>query len=113
MLLGQLTCSTLIDQFGLFGARQVKLSAARLVSLLVIAAGDLVMLLWAGSSAGEGNTSTLLAVLTYFLSGFSMVFARISNARLAEKSGLGFSTVMNYVTGLAGSFLIFACMGLH
>ena len=28
MLLGQLTCSTLIDQFGLFGARQVKLSAA-------------------------------------------------------------------------------------
>lgn len=113
MLLGQLTCSTLIDQFGLFGARQVKLSAARLVSLLVIAAGDLVMLLWAGSSAGEGNASTLLAVLTSFLSGFSMVFARISNARLAEKSGLGFSTVMNYVTGLAGSFLIFACMGLH
>ena len=43
MLLGQLTCSTLIDQFGLFGARQVKLSAARLVSLLAPSAEGAVM----------------------------------------------------------------------
>lgn len=113
MLLGQLVCSTLIDQFGLFGTKQVKLSAARLVSLLVIATGDIVMLLRAADSAVEGGTPVWLAVLVSFLSGFSMVFARISNARLAERSSLGYSTVMNYVTGLTGSFIVFACLGLQ
>ena len=38
-----------------------------------------------------------------------MVLARISNARLAQRAGLGYSTVMNYVTGLSGSLLIYLC----
>lgn len=113
MLLGQLTCSTIIDQFGLFGTRVTKLTLPRLASLGVIAAGDLVMLLWAGEQAAEGGVPAWLAVLVSFLAGFAMVTARISNARLAGCAGLGYSTVMNYVTGLAGSLLIFACMGLH
>lgn len=110
MLLGQLTCSTVIDQFGLFGARTVKLSWSRAVSLAVIAAGDLIMLLWAAGTATEGGAPVWLAVLVSLLSGFSMVLARISNARLAERAGLGYSTIMNYVTGLSGSLLIYLCM---
>lgn len=110
MLLGQLTCSTIIDQFGLLGARRVPLTWARGLSLAVIALGDLVMLLWAGAETG-GSGSALLAIAVSFLSGFSMVLARISNARLAQRAGLGYSTVMNYVTGLGGSLLIFALTG--
>ena len=93
MLLGQLICSTIIDQFGLLGARTVRLSWGRALSLGVIAIGDLVMLLWAAGTATEGGAPVWLAVLVSILSGFSMVLARISNARLAERSGLGYSTV--------------------
>lgn len=111
MLLGQLICSTIIDQFGLLGARTVRLSWGRALSLGVIAIGDLVMLLWTAGAATEGGAPVWLAVLVSILSGFSMVLARISNARLAERSGLGYSTVMNYVTGLSGSLLIYLCLG--
>lgn len=111
MLLGQLICSTIIDQFGLLGARTVRLSWGRALSLGVIAIGDLVMLLWTAGTATEGGAPVWLAVLVSILSGFSMVLARISNARLAERSGLGYSTVMNYVTGLSGSLLIYLCLG--
>ena len=110
MLLGQLTCSTIIDQFGLLGARRVPLTWGRGLSLAVIALGDVVMLLWAGTESG-GSGSALLAIAVSFLSGFSMVLARISNARLAQHAGLGYSTVMNYVTGLGGSLLVFALTG--
>lgn len=110
MLLGQLTCSTIIDQFGLLGARRVPLTWGRGLSLAVIALGDVVMLLWAGTETG-GSVSALLAIAVSFLSGFSMVLARISNARLAQHAGLGYSTVMNYVTGLGGSLLVFALTG--
>lgn len=110
MLLGQLTCSTIIDQFGLLGARRVPLTWGRGLSLAVIALGDVVMLLWAGTETG-GSGSALLAIAVSFLSGFSMVLARISNARLAQHAGLGYSTVMNYVTGLGGSLLVFALTG--
>ena len=55
MLLGQLICSTIIDQFGLLGARTVRLSWGRALSLGVIAIGDLVMLLWAAGTATEGG----------------------------------------------------------
>lgn len=113
MLLGQLICSTIIDQFGLLGARTVRLSWGRAASLIVIAAGDLIMLLWTAGAAAEGGTPVWLAVLVSILSGFSMVLARISNARLAERSGLGYSTVMNYVTGLSGSLLICLLMGMR
>lgn len=113
MLLGQLICSTIIDQFGLLGARTVRLSWGRAASLIVIAAGDLIMLLWTAGAAAEGGTPVWLAVLVSILSGFSMVLARISNARLAERSGLGHSTVMNYVTGLSGSLLIYLLMGMQ
>ena len=109
MLLGQLICSTIIDQFGLFGSRKVKLSLGRAASLAVIAAGDFIMLLWSSGAAAGGGTPVWLAVAVSILSGFSMVLARISNARLAQQAGLGYSTVMNYVTGLSGSLLIFLC----
>lgn len=109
MLLGQLICSTIIDQFGLLGSRTVKLSWGRAVSLAVIAVGDLLMLLWPSATVAEGGAPVWLAVLVSILSGFSMVLARISNARLAQRAGLGYSTVMNYVTGLSGSLLIYLC----
>lgn len=109
MLLGQLICSAIIDQFGLFGSRKVKLSRGRAASLAVIAAGDFTMLLWSAGTATEGGAPVWLAVLVSLLSGFSMVLARISNARLAQRAGVGYSTVMNYVTGLSGSLLIYLC----
>ena len=67
------------------------------------------MLLLSGEGLGRGSA---IAALVSFLSGCTMVFARMANASLATKCGVGFSTVMNYVTGLAGSVLVFLCLGL-
>ena len=53
----------------------------------------------------------MLAALLSFLSGWSMVLSRMANASLAKTSGTGFSTLMNYVTGLTGSLLLFTLIG--
>ena len=48
-----------------------------------------------------------------FLSGWTMIFARMANAALATSCGVGYSTVMNYVTGLMGSLAVFAATGFR
>lgn len=45
-LLGQLVCSMIFDQFGLWGFAKRKFKPARALSLALIAAGVGVMLLW-------------------------------------------------------------------
>lgn len=52
-----------------------------------------------------------MAVLLTFFSGFTIVLARITNAKLGERSGLVFSSLMNYVVGLLGSLLLYFIAG--
>ncbi|MGN0778970.1 MAG: DMT family transporter [Aristaeellaceae bacterium] len=109
MMLGQVTCSAVLDHFALLGARRIPMNVMKTVALILMAVGCGAMLLLSGDGLGSGSA---VAAMVSFLSGCTMVFARMANASLATRCGVGFSTVMNYVTGLAGSFLIFLCLGL-
>ena len=109
MLLGQVACSAAVDHFGLLGAKRSPMTVRKLLSMALMAAGCGAMLLLSGDKLG--GASALAAVLS-FLSGCTMIFARMANAALSLRAGVGFSTVMNYVTGLGGSLLVLACLGL-
>lgn len=109
MLLGQVSCSAAVDHFGWLGADKSPLTAGKGLSILLMALGCGAMALLSGENMGGGS---LLAVALSFLSGCTMIFARMANAALAQRSGVGFSTVMNYVTGLAGSLLVLAALGM-
>lgn len=103
MLLGQVTASALVDHFALLGAKRSLFSGRKGIAIAVMALGCALMLILSGERWG---TSLVAAVLS-FLSGWSMVLSRMANASLAQTSGTGFSTLMNYVTGLTGSLFIF------
>lgn len=108
MLLGQISCSAAVDHFGLLGAKRSPMTGRKLASIALMAAGCGAMLLLSGE--GLDGASALAAALS-FLSGCTMIFARMANAALSLRAGVGFSTVMNYVTGLGGSLLVLACLG--
>ena len=107
MLLGQATASALVDHYALLGAERKAFNAMKGLAILVMAAGCAAMLLL----SGEGLGASLLAAVLSFLSGWTMVAARMANASLALTSGTGYSTLMNYVTGLIGSAVVFALLG--
>ena len=107
MLLGQVTASALVDHFALLGAERNRFSTSKSIAIAVMTLGCIAMLVLSGERWG----SSALAAILSFLSGWSMVLARMANASLAKSSGVGYSTLMNYVTGLTGSLLLFALVG--
>lgn len=107
MLLGQVTASALVDHFALLGAERNPFSTRKSIAIAVMTLGCIAMLVLSGEKWG----TSMLAALLSFLSGWSMVLSRMANASLAKTSGTGFSTLMNYVTGLTGSLLLFAALG--
>lgn len=109
MLLGQVACSAMIDHFGFFGARICRVNQDKIIAFALMLLGCAAMLLLSETHA---SGASITAAALSLLSGCSMVLSRIANAKLAALSGVGYSTVMNYVTGLAGSLLIFALMGM-
>lgn len=107
MLLGQVTASALVDHFALLGAERNPFSTRKSIAIAVMTLGCIAMLVLSGEKWG----TSMLAALLSFLSGWSMVLSRMANASLVKTSGTGFSTLMNYVTGLTGSLLLFAALG--
>lgn len=110
MLLGQVACSAAVDHFGLLGASVHRINRWKTLAIAVMACGCGVMMMLSGETLGSG---WVLAAVLSLLSGVTMIGSRMANAALATRSGVGYSTVMNYVTGLAGSLLIFACLGFR
>ncbi len=53
----------------------------------------------------------VIAVAGAILSGITIVLARMVNARLAQKCGVPYSSLMNYITGLTGSLIAFFVTG--
>ena len=53
----------------------------------------------------------VIAVISVLFSGITIVLARMLNARLAQQCGTPYSTLMNYVTGLIGSLIVFFVAG--
>lgn len=113
MLLGQVTCSALVDQFGLLGAKVTRINRLKAAAMAVMAAGCAAMLALAGEGVSGAPGAVALAIILSFLSGYTMVLARIANASLAQRAGVGYSTVMNYITGLCGSLALFALTGFR
>ncbi len=112
MLLGQMTCSAIVDHFGLFGAAKHPFRMGKALAILVMTIGCVLMLLLSDGKL-SGGSDMIMAVLLGFLSGYTIVIARTFNATLSETAGIGHSTLMNYVTGLTGSVLLFALSGFQ
>ena len=53
----------------------------------------------------------VIAVAGVLLSGVTIVLARMCNSRLAQSCGAPYSSLMNYITGLAGSLIAFVLTG--
>jgi len=53
----------------------------------------------------------VIAIISVLFSGVTIVLARMCNARLAHQCGLHYSSLMNYITGLIGSLIMFMMMG--
>lgn len=53
----------------------------------------------------------VIAVTGAILSGVTIVLARMCNSRLAHSCGAPYSSLMNYITGLAGSLIAFFLTG--
>lgn len=109
MLLGQVSSSALVDHLGLMGARVYHVNRQKLLALALMALGGGAMLLL--SRDGVSGASVMAALLS-FLSGCTMVSSRMVNAALAARSGVGYSTTMNYATGQLGSAAVFVCLGM-
>lgn len=107
MLLGQVISSAVLDHFGWLEVPLHRMNRMKGLAILVIAAGCFLMVVWSGNE-GAAPGGSPWAVAVSLASGVTMVLARLSNARLGQRAGVGYSTVMNYVTGLAGSLILFA-----
>lgn len=113
-LLGQILLSALVDQNGWFGATKIPMDKEKALSMAVIALGTGIMMFWpeeGGLRSGQAIQGVILAVVFSIVSGFGIITARIANAHLSIKAGVGFSTIMNYVTGLIGSLIVMAAIG--
>jgi len=104
-LLGQCIASLIVDQFGLFGMPRHSFAVSKLIGIALASAGIVVMIL----PFGIGSA---LAVILSLTSGFTIVFARTINAKLALKKGIMQSTFFNYFTGFAVSAVLLAAAGL-
>lgn len=108
MLLGQVVSSSVVDHFGILGMKKVPINRGKVLAIAVMTIACVVMVVFSGESL---QNISWAAVIASFASGMTMVGSRLANAGLAQRRGAGFSTIMNYVTGLAGSLVIFALMG--
>jgi len=108
MLLGQVVSSSVVDHFGILGMKKVPINRGKVLAIAVMTIACVVVVVFSGESL---QNISWAAVIASFASGMTMVGSRLANAGLAQRRGAGFSTIMNYVTGLAGSLVIFALMG--
>ena len=104
-LLGQTIASLIVDRFGLMGSKKVPFRKEKLFGTAAVLAGSLTMIL-------PFKGVNVLAAFAALASGFTIVTARTMNARLAERRGAMYSTVMNYVTGLVTSLFFLLLLGM-
>ncbi|MCL2717412.1 MAG: DMT family transporter [Lachnospiraceae bacterium] len=100
-LLGQGIAGLLIDQTGWLGLPKHPFKARKIVGLLLILAGIAYMT----------SNFVIMAILAAFATGFTVIFARSLNAKLAEFSSVPTSAFFNYVVGLICSIPILLILG--
>ncbi len=100
-LLGQTITGLLIDQFGLFGMKVYKIKPIRFVPLAIMLFGALFMI----------RTFNIVAMTLSFSVGSALVFQRVANSKLSEKTNTTISTAYTYIIGLLGSALALLVFG--
>ncbi len=100
-LLGQSITGLVIDQFGLFGMKEYKLKAPRLIALFIMIFGAVFMI----------RKVDILAMVLSFAVGGAIVLQRVFNSMLAEKTNTTTSTAYTYIVGLIGSLIMLILLG--
>lgn len=108
MLLGEILFSLVLDSFGLMGSEKQRVKPLKLAAVGIMVIGCWVT---AWLSGAKGVAFSLIAVIFSLMRGVVLVVFRQLNGQLGIKCGNGYSTWMNYATGFAASFLIFAVLG--
>ena len=108
MLLGEISFATILDCFGWLGIQRRRLTSMKCAAIAVMLLGVGSIILLSGQSAVHFS---ILAVASSLMRGISIVIFRQLNGQLSVRSGTGFATYMNYVTGLLASAAIFAALG--
>lgn len=108
MLLGEILFSAVLDSLGLMGARKRRITPMKWCAIAVMLFGCSAIAILSGST---GITMNVLAIIASLLRGVALVISRQLNGQLSVRSGTGYSTWMNYTTGLAASALVFTLLG--
>jgi len=98
-LLGQLITSLATDRFGLFGMPKHPFHKKKLIGIAIVAGGIMFMV-------PIQDLTLLLPIILSLLTGFTIVANRTVNAALAEESNVFYSTLYNYITGLATGLVV-------
>ena len=97
-LFGQILTSVIFDEIGVFGMPIKKFNTSKIIGLLIVILG-IVIMIW-----NEGRASIIPIILS-ILTGFTIVFSRTVNAKLADGTSVITSTWYHYAIGLCASVI--------
>ena len=108
MFLGEIVFAAGLDSLGALGSRKRPITPMKRVAIVIVLAGVLTIPLLSG---GNMAAFAFLAVVASLMRGVITVVFRQLNGQLGLRCGTGFSTYLNYVTGLAAAVLAFCLLG--
>jgi len=108
MFLGEIVFAAGLDSLGALGSRKRPITPMKWAAIAIVLAGVLTIPLLSG---GNVAVFAFLAVAASLMRGVIAVVSRQLNGQLGLRCGTGFSTYMNYVTGLAVALLAFIALG--
>lgn len=101
-LLGESLSSILVDHVGFMGLPVRRFRPEKLLGGLFLLIGVVIML----------EDFVLVPVLISLLAGGTVLLSRVVNGRLARKAGLSTTTLINYLTGVLGAFIVLLFLGM-
>ena len=104
MFLGEIVFAAGLDSLGALGSRKRRITPMKWAAIAIVVAGVLAIPLLSG---GNMAAFAFLAVAASLMRGVITVVFRQLNGQLGLRCGTGFSTYLNYVTGLAAAVLAF------
>lgn len=106
---GQIITSMIIDQFGMFGSPQIRMSATRLIGAVLVAAG--VVIASRGPKSNEGKKYDVRYIILGFVAGMLCAIQIAINGTLGNVAGSGWlGTTVSMMVGLSGSTLLVICL---
>ncbi len=100
-LLGESLSGILADHVGFLGLPVRRFRPEKLLGGLFILIGAIFML----------EDFALVPVIISLMAGGTVLLSRVVNGRLARKAGLSTTTLINYLTGVLGAFIVMFILG--